>query len=244
MRPVRSDAVDPAGAAARTEFAVIPDREQLARDGWQVLRCRGATGAFADERLFAWVRSYADPVSDACPIRPRSGGDAGTFAQTNQAAPMHTDDQCSDRPPDALVLLCVRAAVDGGESLLLPVDQVIAELHARAPEAEGVLRRAKVPFRARASWGDNVAWHRVIAGDQMVWRSDTIDGGLLARADGTGELREALLELTRVTEELTPVTVALRAGDALVVDNRRALHGRTRFGDPHRLLTRVRFNWR
>jgi alpha-ketoglutarate-dependent taurine dioxygenase len=39
------------------------------------------------------------------------------------------------------------------------------------------------------------------------------------------------------------VTLDLRAGDLIVVDNRRVLHGRTWFDDSRRLLLRVRL-WR
>jgi hypothetical protein len=147
------------------------------------------------------------------PIKPVAHG--RSFASRASDAPLHTDSQLfHGAPPDLQILGCVRPAESGGDTLLLDSRTVIA----RATNLDALFQR---PRTFRFVFGDLVATTISAVGDALIFthppRSD--DGIAL-------DLRD-------------PTRVRLEAGDVIVVDNHRMLHGRTAFDDPHRELQRL-----
>jgi alpha-ketoglutarate-dependent taurine dioxygenase len=172
------------------------------------------------------VRQLAEPLLD------RHG--MAILSTTNAEFPCHTDDYFSDRPADIVMLLCVRPASVGGDSVFAHIDDVVGELPAAAAE---VLRRPvfPVPFGSVAVLAQDEAGVRVRYNRVDIQRECERRSGALA-ADVEG----ALDEFDRVVRS-TERQRALAAGDCVIIDNARVLHGRTAFpnGDD-RLLRRMK----
>jgi gamma-butyrobetaine dioxygenase len=177
--------------------------------------------AFAERLVGALPRMVERQI-----IRPIDGG--RSFASNDRETPLHNDLQLFlGAPADLQVMVCVRPAARGGESILVdtwPLALAIAEADPQAFEALFAVER-RFPFIAGtltsptiARFGDRVSFvhtPRIVQGDELAAR---VTGWLAERA---------------------PRRIALRAGETLVVDNHRVLHGRTAFDDPRRELVRL-----
>lgn len=211
----------------------------LARRGWVVVRGPWDVPTHAQALRFAGrfgLPSSRDGGRPVWEVRPRPLG--GTFSQRSGPVPLHTDAQYHQDPEDLVCLFAVRPAADGGHSLVLPAGEALTELRRRpdGARAEAALRRPiwswSTPAVFAGAPSRTVACPPapVFAGDAVRWRPDNLV-----------QVREAAA--TAFTEALAaagPAEVRLTPGDVLLVDNRRALHGRTSFTDPRRLMFRVR----
>ncbi|WP_062347945.1 TauD/TfdA family dioxygenase [Herbidospora yilanensis] len=216
----------------------------LATRGWVVLRGAWDVPTHAQALRFAArfgrpsARDGGRPVWE---VRPRPLG--GTFSQRSGPVPLHTDAQYHPDPEDLVCLFAVRPAADGGHSLLLPARRALAALRARpdGARAEAALRRPQWSWTTPAVFAGGRAAPPlpVLTGDltgdlggaTVRWRPDN-----LVPAEG----RAAAETFTGVLARADPEEVRLTPGDVLLIDNRRTLHGRTAFGDPRRLMLRVR----
>lgn len=179
---------------------------------WEVARAIAARVRFPG----AGEPAGAVAMVERQPIRAIVGG--RSFASNDGPAPLHTDSQLwRGRPAHLQVLLCVRPAAEGGESLLADADALLDDVARSDPALHDALFRAPRSFPF--VFGDFVAT-TVAARDRDLFftcspRADDPIGAALRR-------RLAALPTTRLP---------LRAGDALLVDNHRCLHGRTPFRD-------------
>ncbi|TKK81046.1 hypothetical protein FDA94_34200 [Herbidospora galbida] len=209
----------------------------LATRGWVVVRGGWDVPTHAQALRFAArfgrpsARDGGHPVWE---VRPRPLG--GTFSQRGGPVPLHTDAQYHPDPEDLVCLFAVRPAADGGHSLLLPASRALAALRARpdGARAEAALRRPQWSWITPAVFtgGRGAPPLPVLAGDTVRWRPDN----LVPAEEG----RAAAETFTDALARADPEEVRLTPGDVLLVDNRRTLHGRTAFGDPRRLMLRVR----
>lgn len=145
---------------------------------------------------------------------------------SREAMSLHTDH------PDAdfVAWYCVSQSEKGGESTLLDFRRVERALDIAAL---GSLKdiRVRVPegrFGLRAD-------RALLEHDRVCYADWLIEEPMSAT------LRAALHVLKAAISELTPINIRLRPGNALIVDNRRVLHGRTGFsesGGHQRLLVR------
>lgn len=158
------------------------------------------------------------------PIRAVEGG--RSFASSDGPAPLHTDSQLlHGRPPHLQVLCCLRAAQRGGESLIADGRALCADIAARDAALHDALYRSPRSFPF--VFGDFVAT-TIAAVDDDVFFTHSPRGN-----DPIGVAVEQ--HLARVPR----ARIALRPGDALLVDNHRMLHGRTAFDDRTRELQRL-----
>lgn len=160
------------------------------------------------------------------PIRPMDGG--RSFASTRIDTPLHTDSQMVLGVPAAVqVLVCVKPAPRGGESLLVDGAKVLERLERDDPSL--VKDLFEVNRRQRFYFHD-------VEGPTVALR-----GGHLAWSVAPGRLGEEDLVGSRLGRELAreaPFVHTLRAGEALVASNHRMLHGRKPF-DGERELVRL-----
>ena len=163
-------------------------------------------------------------------VRPRPLTEQGDVSTTREAFALHSDSTALVRPHDTVYLACVAAAHGrGGESRVMSAEHVRASLPARAIAA---LEEPIFPFALNDPLhGRGVRRAPVLQGDAIRYRRDALELGeracgeaLPARARTALDALEAVL-----AEEEHQLAFGLRPGDVLVVDNRRALHGRTAF---------------
>jgi alpha-ketoglutarate-dependent taurine dioxygenase len=179
-------------------------------------------------------------------VTPRPDGT--DLSSTAAAFPVHTDSTFLPEPHVAIALGCVEASGTGGRSCVVRARDACAAVPDDVVDA---LSEAVFPFivrdgvhPARVDVLPVVTWDA--AGDPLLrFRFDAI-----AMAGRAGEIRlsdrhAAALDVFRaaVEDEALQATFALRPGDVLVVDNRRALHGRSAVGpDAGRLMRRVKLD--
>jgi len=210
------------GEVAANGFAVVP----LAR-AWgeppEALRDAAAASPFT----FAARLLGAQPLLvERQPIRPVDGG--RSFASTRADTPLHTDSQIFLGAPAAVqVLLCVKQAPRGGESLLVDGARLLVRLSREEPELAAAL--FDVDRVQRFYFGDVAGPTVARRGGHLAW---TVAPGALGAADPVGaSLARSLAREPLVTHRLEP-------GEALVASNHRMLHGRRPF-DGDRELVRL-----
>jgi len=229
---------------------------ELGAKGWTILRGlplpllgRGTATAVLEYASAFGVPSDRDGGHPVRRVAPHPGHQGTTFSSRAGDAGLHTDSQYHRVPEDLVCLLVVRPATEGGLTRLLGAGDAVSALAAQ-PDAERILDALAAP-----SWrwqvprefacGSAVAKERgyrgasVLPGDGTIrWRRDNISGSTPGRLRAVAPIVERCLDHAEGA-----VTLTLDAGDMVVVDNTRTLHGRTWFDDPRRLLLRVRL-WR
>lgn len=220
------------------ETAAIRDAVQ---SGWVVFHSDAV--AAGDRAAMDAIARSLGRVSDRdggalWPVAPRAR--TGTFSVTAEAAGLHTDAQYHDQPEEYFLLFCVVAArCGGGANRLLRLHDLTPDLD--LPEAdEASLRQdlwtwtAPEVFRTSAASGRRKP-HAVLGEDGTVrWRYDNLTTQSPERGNVARRFHQYLESHPAVE------TCLLAAGDVLYCDNQRALHGRSAFCDPERLLYRTR----
>jgi gamma-butyrobetaine dioxygenase len=158
------------------------------------------------------------------PIAPVPGGQS--FASSGVVTPLHTDSMSWDGvPPDRQVMLCDRPAGRGGETLLVDTHALLTQLE----RDDAALHRALFtePRLQRFVFGDVRAPTAVRRGEQN-WFTHSP-----RQDDAIG------LALAPHLARCPRVSLRIEAGELLVVDNHRLLHGRDAFDDPQRRFQRL-----
>jgi alpha-ketoglutarate-dependent taurine dioxygenase len=175
-------------------------------------------------------------------VRPLTDDPAQTFSVRTGHAPLHTDAQYRPVPESIVCLFAVRPAGDGGAARVLTLPDALAALdgHPTGSRLRRQLARPAWSWRVPPPFAAEPPFRAaVLAVDGTIrWRRDNLASHL------DDELRRAADDFGRCLESAPGITeLPLESGDVLVLDNRRTLHGRTAFADPHRLMVRVRL-WR
>jgi hypothetical protein len=204
---------------------MTPIAEQVAREGFSVVAGREIFDLARRDPWLAAEQLFGAPATMVERQTLRAFPDGRSFASSARAAPLHTDSQLfAGLPPDWQVLFCVRAAGDGGHTLLLdswPWLLRLAERNATLFAALFAVHR-RIPF----VFGDVLTPTVACARRRLL-----ITHSPMPAHDDIGQALVAALP--------PPRHVPLRAGDLLVVDNHRVLHGRTAFGDRRREMLRI-----
>ena len=176
--------------------------------------------------------------------------DGGDLSSTRQEFDLHTDSTFMAVPHDVIALGCQRAAPGGGgRSLVVRIDAVVHELRRRDEQALEVLQRPAFPFALKTGEGVQVGLLPVLEQAPDGWRvryrgditARLVEHGVAVDDEAVGALAAFRAAASRCAEL---VAFDLEPGDVLLVDNRRALHGRTAIADDaDRLLRRVKAAW-
>lgn len=201
----------------------------LAAEGYCLLRA-GQVPHAAEAAHDPWT--VAQRVFDEVPVmvehQPIFAVDKGrSFAATSVATPLHTDSQqFAGVAPHAQLMFCAHAASDGGETLLLDSYALLERLEREAPELFQALlsRPRQIPF----VFGDVIAPTLALTNGSLVFTHSPQPA-----SDAIG--RALAGELSRHK----PMRVRVSAGELLIVDNHRMLHGRAAFGDRRRRFSRL-----
>jgi len=178
-----------------------------------------------------------------------------TFSERVGGAEMHTDSSFYPMPEEQFMLYVVSAArCNGGESLLIDVDDIQRELQKTREGriAYSLLTTREVPFRVPAVYAtkdDNVEYYLapVFRNDGELtirWRYDSIMKGLAARPDlSSPELVDAVELVNDIVERRAPRFNRHLPDDTLLwADNHHTLHGRAVYTDAGRHLIRIRIS--
>lgn len=146
----------------------------------------------------------------------------------------HTDLPYAPTPPRRQVLLCVEPARAGGATILVDGWELLGDLRLTDPEAWATLVGADVTFALGDASGPLSRTGPPLAvGDDGAAVLVRHAPDLVLTDDG--DARAAVDAVTALSlEPSRQRLVELGAGDALVVDNHRTLHGRTPITDPGR----------
>jgi len=178
-----------------------------------------------------------------------------TFSERVGNADMHTDSSFYPMPEEQFMLYVVTAArCNGGASLLIDIEDIVAELNktAEGRAAYQLLCTQPVPFRVPSVYAaseQQLEYHlapvfTLEGGLAMRWRYDSIVKGLAARPDlASPQLAAALELLNDIIEQRAPRFDRCLPDDTLLwADNHRTLHGRANYTDPERHLIRIRIS--
>ena len=202
-------------------------RAKLSRDGWAVLPA-GALPPQATIEPWAFVEALFGERPDMVERQIIRAVPSGrSYASSSWATPPHTDSQSHlGLPPTVQIMTCIRPAERGGESLLVDAWQLLDRIEAHDPELYRSLFTER--RRMRFVFGDVEAPTVALRGARLVVTHPPVPP-----CDDTGRRFAAWLE------RAAPREVRLAAGEVLVVDNERMLHGRRAFDDVRRELWRV-----
>jgi gamma-butyrobetaine dioxygenase len=229
--PVRTD--DPAEA-----------REHLARDGAVVVTARGVSAEDAVRAAHEVFAGRVLAIPEAAEVRSGAVNDrTARRIGKEEALPAHTDGFAyGDSYPDQILLLCSQSSPSGGESFLVDCEAVADDL-AETPEGARLLELLESVPVDQTEEGMRRAVspvvEKTVAGRRMYRRFPF----QRPSADTTDADRDAWIVrswwLACLAASADAPRFKLLAGDALVLDNYRMLHGREPYDDADRLMWRV-----
>ena len=160
---------------------------------------------------------------------------ANNLAYTSRSLPLHTDLPNQLYPPDFQFLHCVSNSVAGGESQLVDGWKVAEDLRQEEPGSFELLSTISIPFRFCDDESDILSRRPCIELDRrgrIVQLS--FSGHLAAPFDMSAEImidyyRAFRNLMERVRRPHYQIDLKLDAGQMMVMNNRRVLHGRTGF---------------
>lgn len=166
-------------------------------------------------------------------------GKVTRYSRTPDALPLHTD--CSNQavPPNLVAFAMERQDPQGGgESEMLSAADLVRELPADLVE---ILRQPVFPFSTKKRYP-------ILQGSSEDWRiryyRNQINSALGDRGTLPDRLREAIDELDRYLKQPErSVRFGMQAGEVVIMDNRRVLHGRSAMpANSPRLMHRFRLS--
>lgn len=235
----REALADAVAAAPALGQALTAARDELDATGAVVLE--GAPVSDAAVVLLAAVAGHATAEGNGVPERlvwdvrvADKAGDA-IRSQRADAFALHTDSSDAPRPHEFVGLACVTPAEDGtGRSLLIAAEHVAETLRREyGDRTVRLLADACFPFAAATATGLPISRFAVLSSDLRVrYREPVLRCGLELADPPLDADHHAALEAFEdvVGREEIATHFRLVAGDVLLLDNRRVLHGRTRIG--------------
>jgi gamma-butyrobetaine dioxygenase len=177
-------------------------------------------------RITSWGKIY-ELISRPTPV---------ILGDTGKGLDPHTDEPYRHLPPGITFFHCLAASDDGGASLLVDSFRIAEALRASEPEAFELLSHVPQPF------------HRVIGQDRefrtagrifsLDFEGNVVGFRLLDRGTAPLDLPEDLIEpyyialrklLSVIYDPQQQFRLRLVAGDVLMFNNQRVMHGRTAF---------------
>jgi gamma-butyrobetaine dioxygenase len=161
--------------------------------------------------------------------------DPNNLAYTSHALPLHTDLANQEVPPGYQFLHCIANEAEGGGSVMCDGFAVAEDLRTADPEAFAVLSELEIPFRFHDRHYDIRGRYPVIIRDrQGAVREIRFNAHLVDIIDLDGDDLASFYRAYRVFMRMLrdpsyARAFRLVAGEMVVFDNRRVLHGRQAF---------------
>ena len=207
--------------------------DAVLRDGF--VRLRGVPAQAGLVAAVAGTFGYVRETNYGRVFDVRVEATPANLAYTGLALSPHTDNPYRDPVPTVQLLHCHASAAEGGDTVLVDGFAAAAALRAEDPGSFGVLSRTPVPFGYRSRDADLRAWMPLIelSADGRVRGVRFNNRSMQALRRPADELAAFYAAYRRWAELLgrpdRAVTLRLGAGDCLIFDNTRILHGRTGF---------------
>lgn len=157
------------------------------------------------------------------------------LAYTALTLPLHTDLPNQEVPPGFQFLHCLANEAEGGRSLFADGFALAEDLRAKDPEAFRLLSEVAIPFRFHDRDADIRTHAPVITLDRTGAVSEIRwNAHIAATFDMPADVMPAYYRAYRTFMAMTrdpayQLTFKLKAGEMIVFDNRRVLHGRESF---------------
>tara|TARA_R110001583_G_scaffold96101_2_gene240160 strand:- start:945 stop:2102 length:1158 start_codon:yes stop_codon:yes gene_type:complete len=157
------------------------------------------------------------------------------LAYTSISLPLHTDLSNQETPPGYQFLHCLANDCEGGESTFVDGLRVAEELKSQCPDHFKILAEQAIPFRFYDQDHDIRQHHTVINLDNF---GNIIEIKYNAHLADVFDLPANLMRdyylayrnlMARLRNERFKIEFKLQAGQMVVFDNRRVLHGRNKF---------------
>lgn len=242
--PVRLWPVSPraGGIARHAAGAIMADDRAL--EAW--LSDTAATGLTIIEGLDDRISAGTDVAERIGFLRRTNFGttfevvskpDPNNLAYTSVALPLHTDLPNQEVPPGYQFLHCLANEAEGGGSVFADGFAIAADLEREDPGAFQLLCDVAIPFRFHDDEVDIRVRRPVLTRDED---GVVIEVRFNAHLAGVFDMEEALIPdyyrayrayMARTRDPRYRLTLKLMAGEMVVFDNRRILHGREAF-DP------------
>ncbi len=162
------------------------------------------------------------------------------YRHSTSAQPLHTDGSYIPSFPNATLMCCVSNAAQGGETIFISGDDLVAALQAERPDLFELLK--KVPMPHQRSGDRRVCPVIRRQGDAWLlnWNYYCVANDCAPAVQG---LRQTFFDFLRDSERVRRflVEVKLRPGDAVIWKDERVLHGRHAFQAQE---TSERFLWK
>jgi gamma-butyrobetaine dioxygenase len=165
--------------------------------------------------------------------------DPNNLAYTAVTLPLHTDLPNQEVPPGFQFLHCLANEAEGGSSLFADGFALAEDLRAKDAEAFRLLSEIAIPFRFHDADADIRTHAPVITLNGTGERAGTIseirwNAHIAATFDMPADVMPAYYRAYRAFMAMTRdpayrLTFKLKAGEMIVFDNRRVLHGREAF---------------
>ncbi len=164
--------------------------------------------------------------------------DPNNLAYTAEHLPLHTDLPNQEVPPGYQFLHCIANEAKGGGSIFADGFAIAEDLRAEDPDAFALLSSVPIPFRFHDAEADIRVRRPVVTldGDGRL-AEIRYNAHIAAAFDMPADIMAGYYRAYRTYMERTRrqdyvVSLKLEAGEMVVFDNRRILHGRERF-DPN-----------
>ena len=164
-------------------------------------------------------------------------GKVTRYSRSNDALPLHTDGSNKLAPPSLVAFAMERPdPAGGGASMMLAATDLVQELSAPLIDQ---LRRPEFPFVGERRFP-------ILDGSandvQIRYYRNQIDSAVAQSTELPRDLRDTLDEFDRcLADSQQSITFSMDAGDVVLMDNRRVLHGRESMSaDSPRLMHRFR----
>lgn len=179
----------------------------------------------------------------ARPIKP---GEPESLLNSVRDGFPHTDSAFKREPEPVFALFTVRAADDGGDSLVWDVRSLVDWIDAQRQgrDALGIMQERALPFVGSVLKPEHVIRMPVLLDEgreRMRYKRDAIEDAAKALGRGVSPDERLVMDLIDAAAECPDLTVrfALGDGDAVILDNQRTLHSRTPFRDERRHLLKT-----
>jgi len=168
-----------------------------------------------------------------------------TFSEHNDQAEFHTDTQYRELPERYMTLCCVQEAVcGGGLTLLLDSQLVLNDIIDQKEFLQSLSLNFPIAIPDVFAVKGNLFIEQPIVSNypKFRFRYDTFKKGIVLQSSNDKYVKLDIIERLKDILENSPhiISLKLRKGQILIIDNHRILHGRTAYSDPNRLLYRVR----